>query len=134
MHVELNSAVCTETVCLRKKPTVGSPLSTIDSNVNVTNMSTSDQPLRIARKTNKKPIKGLKIAHINICSLRNKVHEIDNLLTSENINILGISETHLDNSFDDAVVTIHGYRICRKDRNANGEVLPCMSRVIFLLG
>ena len=31
-----------------------------------------------------------------------------------------ISETHLDNTFDDTVVAIQGYNIYRKDRNANG--------------
>jgi hypothetical protein len=31
-----------------------------------------------------------------------------------------LSETHLDNTFDDAVVAIHGCNIYRKDRNANG--------------
>ena len=41
--------------------------------------------------------KGLTIAHMYICSLRNKVHEMNNLLTSDNIHILAISETHLDN-------------------------------------
>ena len=35
------------------------------------------------------------------------------------IHIRTISETHLDNTFDDTVVAIHGYNIYRKDRNAN---------------
>ena len=30
-----------------------------------------------------------------------------------------ISETHLDNTFDDTVVAIYGYNIYRKYRNAN---------------
>jgi hypothetical protein len=46
--------------------------------------------------------------------------KFDNLPTSENIHFLFISETHLDHSFDDAVVSLHGYRMYRKDRNANG--------------
>ena len=62
----------------------------------------------------------MNIVHINICSLRNKVHEINNLLTSDNIHILAISETHLDNSFDDTSVAIQGYNIYRRDRNAYG--------------
>ena len=57
---------------------------------------------------------------MNICSLRNKVHEVNNLLVTDDIHILTISETHLDNTFDDTVVAIHGYNIYRKDRNANG--------------
>ena len=43
--------------------------------------------------SDKLPRKGMKLAHTNICSLRNKVHEINNLLTSDKINILAISET-----------------------------------------
>jgi hypothetical protein len=42
------------------------------------------------------------------------------LLVTDDIHILTISETHLDNSFDDTVVVIHGYNIYRKDRNAKG--------------
>ena len=66
------------------------------------------------------PKKGLKIAHVNICSLRNKVQDIDNLLTTDTIHILAISETHLDNTFDDATVEIQEYSIYRKDRDLYG--------------
>jgi hypothetical protein len=45
----------------------------------------------------KLPRKGRKTAHINIYSLRNKVHEMNNLLTSDNLHILAISETQLIN-------------------------------------
>ena len=62
----------------------------------------------------------LKTAHINICSLRNKVHEVNNFLVTDDIHILTISETHLDNTLDDTVVAIHGYNIYRKYRNASG--------------
>jgi hypothetical protein len=41
------------------------------------------------------------------------------LLVTDDIHILTISETHLDNTFEDTVVAIHGYNIYRKDRNAN---------------
>lgn len=70
--------------------------------------------------TIKLPKKGLKIAHVNICSLRNKVQDITNLLLSDNIHILAISETHLDDSFDDVSVSIQGYNIYRRDRNTYG--------------
>jgi hypothetical protein len=42
------------------------------------------------------------------------------LQVTDDIHILIISETHLDNTFDDTVGTIHGYNIYRKDRNAKG--------------
>jgi hypothetical protein len=64
--------------------------------------------------TDKLPRKWLKIANNNICSLRNKVHEINN------IPILAISETHLYNSFDDTEVAKQGCNIYRSDRNAYG--------------
>jgi hypothetical protein len=70
--------------------------------------------------SDKLPRKGLKISHINIYSLKNKIHEINNLRTSDNIHILAISETHLDNSFDDTPVAIQGYNIYRRYRNAYG--------------
>ena len=35
-------------------------------------------------------------------------------LLTDDIHILTISETHLDNIFDDTVVAIHGYNIYRK--------------------
>jgi exonuclease III len=82
--------------------------------------STSDKLPSKALKTIKQPRKVLKIANINICSIRNKVHEVNNLLVTDDIHILTTSETHLDNTFDDTVVAIHGYNIYRKDRNANG--------------
>jgi hypothetical protein len=61
----------------------------------------------------------LKIAHLNICSLENKVHEINHLLEMDDIHIPTISETHLDKTFD-TVEAVQGYNIYRKYRNANG--------------
>ena len=72
-------------------------------------------------KTSKQPRRKVpKIAHAKICSLRNKVHEINTLLLTDDIHILTISETHLDNTFDDTVIAIQGYNIYRKYRNASG--------------
>ena len=50
----------------------------------------------------------------------NKVPEISNMLVTDYIHILTISETHLGNTFDDTVVAIQGYNIHRKYRNASG--------------
>ena len=38
-------------------------------------------------------LKGLTIAHINICSIRYKLFEVERILFTGNIDILGISET-----------------------------------------
>ncbi len=48
--------------------------------------------------------KKLKFAHLNICSLRNKVHEVADLLLSNTTNIVALSETRLDETFDDNAV------------------------------
>lgn len=62
------------------------------------------------------PKKGLKVAHINICNLRNKVQEVGSLLHANNLHILAISESHLDQPFDDIEKAIQGYYIFRKDK------------------
>lgn len=61
--------------------------------------------------------KGLMLAHLNVCSLRNKVYELCSLAESNNIHILAISESHLDSSFDDSEVAINGYNLFRRDRD-----------------
>ena len=67
------------------------------------------------------PKKRLKIVHVNICGLRNKVRDIDNSLTSDKIHILAISETNVDITSVDATVGIQGYSFYRKDRDIYGE-------------
>lgn len=68
----------------------------------------------------KLPKKGLKIAHLNICSLKNKVHELSSILSDNSLHIIGISETHLDNETEDCEINILGYNIFRNDRNTFG--------------
>ena len=60
------------------------------------------------------------MAHINICSIRNKLTEISEILVSDNLHILAVSETHLDATFEDSALLIQGYNIVRRDRNAFG--------------
>jgi hypothetical protein len=52
--------------------------------------------------------------------LPSKAHEVNNLLVTDDIHIITISDTHLDNIFDDTVVAIQGYNIYRTYRIANG--------------
>lgn len=66
------------------------------------------------------PRKGLVLAHLNICSLRNKVHEITRICSLNNIHILALSETHLDNTFDFSELAVAGYRLYRRDRDRYG--------------
>ena len=102
-------------VCPSRKSTVCSSPCTI---INYMSMATSAEHSSKAMKTIKHPRKVLQIAHINISILGNNVHEINNLLVTDDIHMLTTSETHLDNTFDDKVVAIHGYNIYRKDKNA----------------
>lgn len=44
-------------------------------------------------------------------SIRYKLHAIAEILLLNNINILVVSETHLDSTFEDAELKVHEYRI-----------------------
>lgn len=61
----------------------------------------------------------LSFYHINICSLVNKIDEI--ALETEDFDIIGITETHLDNSVkNDEIVIPNYYEPIRRDRNRYG--------------
>ena len=60
------------------------------------------------------------IAHVNICSLRNKVHEIHKLIYANAIHILCITETHLDQSVSNCSLNIPNYSLYRRDSNLHG--------------
>ena len=63
---------------------------------------------------------GLKIAFLNIVSLRKHRRELEIVLNDDDIDIIGLSETRLDETVRDSDVNIDGYNIYRNDRNANG--------------
>ena len=54
----------------------------------------------------KLPKKGLRMEHLNICSLRNKVYDLSSVLLANKLHIAAISETHVDSSIDDTQVAI----------------------------
>ena len=67
----------------------------------------------------KLPNKGLVIAHVNICSIRNKIHDLNNLVLVNSIHILAVSETHLDSFIQNSelavvctVLTTQGFLNC----------------------
>lgn len=66
------------------------------------------------------PKKSLKVAHLNICSLRNKVNDVQDFIVLNSVHILAISETHLDHTFSDSFVAIPGFNVYRRDRNCFG--------------
>ena len=64
--------------------------------------------------------RGLNFAHININSLLPKIDEVRNILNSNKISVLGITESKLDDTINDSEVQVSGYDIIRKDRNRKG--------------
>ena len=63
---------------------------------------------------------GLRVAHLNINSLRYKVDQVCQFLSDHRIDILGLTETHLCNDFNDNELHIPHFRIFRKDRTEFG--------------
>ena len=61
--------------------------------------------------------KGLKIAHLNICSIINKLDYLDILLHDNDIDVFCISETWTENNIDDCELMISGYNFCCLDRS-----------------
>lgn len=61
----------------------------------------------------------LHVAHINICSIRNKIRDVHSLISTNNYDILGVSETWLTTSYSDSLLHIPGYRTFRKDRTSS---------------
>lgn len=61
--------------------------------------------------------KGLVMAHLNVCSIRSKVLELNYLITENTIHILAVSETYLDATVLDTEISIDGYNIFRRDKN-----------------
>ena len=71
------------------------------------------------------PSKGLKIMHFNVRSLRNKVELIRILLLSRSIDILALTETWLDETWNDKELAVPGYNLFCKDREANNQSRSC---------
>lgn len=68
----------------------------------------------------KLPSKGLRMAHLNICSLRNKIQDISEIILEQDLHKMAISETHLDPTIVDALLNIDGFNIYRLDGNIYG--------------
>ena len=62
----------------------------------------------------------LKLEHINVRGLLGKFNEITLLLEESNIDILAITENHLDRSVWNETVEITGYEVERHDQDKNG--------------
>ena len=59
---------------------------------------------------------GIKIAHINVNSLRNKIDQVRFLTCRQSIDIMCITETRLDDKITNYDICIDGFQLIRKDR------------------
>ena len=81
------------------------------------------------RKGNiKRPI----LCHININSLRYKFNDLKPILIDRLCDILVIFETKLDDSFNNNLFAVNGYKLEHKDRNANGGGIMVFLERIYL--
>ncbi|XP_071056476.1 uncharacterized protein [Onthophagus taurus] len=71
------------------------------------------------------------VAHLNVRSLLPKTGDVAELLQSENFDILCVSETWLSPSIDDALVSIDGYCLYRRDRVGRGGGVAIYARNVF---
>ena len=60
--------------------------------------------------------KNFMAAHLNINSLPYKFDEIKEVLTDNIVDLLIISETKLDESFNENLFSVDGYKVQRRDR------------------
>ena len=64
-------------------------------------------------------IKGIKLAHLNVRSLANKVADLQNWLSNNPYDLLGLSETWLTEEHSDSLFSIKGYKFERRDRGTH---------------
>ena len=61
--------------------------------------------------------KGLRLFHLNISSIKNKLDELRLFCDEHKPHVLSLNETWLDNSILDSELAIPGYNIIRQDRD-----------------
>ena len=65
-------------------------------------------------------IRGFKIASLNITSLPKHIDDLRIAMKNNEIDVLAINESRMDNSIAPEMVTVHGYNWVSKDRNRFG--------------
>lgn len=71
--------------------------------------------LDLAQKLDTHSSEDLRVAHLNVCSLRNKIEELRCLQLICRFEILAITITHLDKTVPDAALDINGMKFVRLD-------------------
>ena len=64
--------------------------------------------------------KGFKFAHLNVVSLVKNFEEIKLFLDNNEVDVLALNETRLDETIFDSEISIPMYHLIRKDRNRHG--------------
>lgn len=98
------------------------------TNDSLPNEETTEVPPLLEAATHLKK-KGLKITHLNLCSLRNKYFEINKFLADVPIDVFTCSETKLGESDPSNIYEMNDYNMIRKDSgNTNSGGLICYLR------
>lgn len=76
---------------------------------------------------------GLRMGHLNICWLRNKIDDVPEILTAYKLHIFAITETHLNSEINSEVLKIEGYNLYRFDTcrgaRGGGVAIYCQDRI-----
>ena len=64
--------------------------------------------------------KGLKFCHLNIASLLKNIDEVRLFMKENNVDVLALNETRLDDSVNESEISVPMYNIVRKDRDRMG--------------
>ena len=96
------------------------PSCTNERNEGLQIVGNGDQGGFVEVLTNTKENKNLlKVAHINVNGLENKLSEIMVLLQEKDFDVLGLTETHLTDQITDEHLLIDGYKLYRRDRDGS---------------
>ena len=103
--------------------------SNVVASLNNANLGENDNYLQQAALHLNSSTKDLKIAHLNVCSIRNKIDELRVLQNICRFDIIAITETHLDSSISNNLLYIDGMKIIRRDRTkckGGGCIMYCV--------
>ena len=78
-------------------------------------------------------INGIKIAHLNVNGLQSKLRQVEMLLHYCHLDILAITETHLNWKVSDSEISVDGYeteRFDREGKSGGGSLLYYRSCLI----
>ena len=109
-NLEQRELMCPKCI-IAQKQMIDRPLVTWHHDLSCTNMYGS-----LAKEIN---TKGLRVGHININGLLDKLHELEYLLQFVKLDIFAVSETHLSREVKDEPIKSEGYSIAKRDRQCS---------------